>query len=199
MTYFKLDIPRINEEILNYRVYKKKYFDDIISAHRTLSSIQTAWDDINSRYFLENVKKNGNNSLEYFEYLDRLYSELDNFKNNINEICYKQGFVYNSVFLKFDDSELEYCKKYLSNAVYYLNNILNDISSDDFDEEYKNTINNFLYQIRKIRGKIKNLLNDLDSFSKSINNAIESSKLSVNRMEKFEKSFKELDYNLSIK
>ena len=56
-----------------------------------------------------------------------------------------------------------------------------------------------MYQIRKIRTKIKSILNDIDEFSKQINNEIESSQLRVNKIGKFEGDFKLINYNQYIK
>ena len=160
MTYFKLSIPKLNDAISSYKNAKKECLDDIGMAYKCLAYTGSAWDDSNALYFIEKNKKDKYKITEQFEYLDNLYNEINQFKKNIDNICHKYGYKNNSVSLKFDDSDINLCKKYLNNAISYLNICLNNINISDFESDFKylNLVYTLRTEIKNIKASINNLI-----------------------------------------
>lgn len=200
MTYFKLDIPKVNESVSSYKTKKNNCFEDINLVYNGLGYTESAWNDQNAYSFIEKVKKDRYNLNEFFVYLDNLYEEINTFKNNIDDICAKQGYRRNTIIFKFDDSSISLCKEYLNNAVTYLNYALNRIDINDFpdDFEYTNKLYDLRSEIKSIRNSIKNLINDIDKFVSQVNNEIYDSKNRLKRLGTSNFNLKVTDYKWGI-
>lgn len=200
MTYFKLDIPKVNESISAYRENKKNCLDDINTVYSNLGYTESAWNDSNAYNFIEKVKKDKYNLIEYFNYLDRLYEEISQFKSNVNDICKKQDSINNLKILKFDDSEIETCKKYLNDSITLLNDSLNRINISSFDSnfEYIGLLYDLRSEIRIVRNSVKELIENINNFVSSINNEIYDSKYRLKRIGNFDFNLKTADYNWKV-
>lgn len=200
MTYFKLDIPKVNESISRYKESKKDCLDDLGVVYRGLGYTESAWNDINAYAFIERTKKDRYNINEYFNYLDNLYNEVNQFKTNIDSICSKQGYRRNSIILKFDDSEIEMCKRYLTNSITLLNDCLNKINITAFrpDFEYIGLVHELRNEIRLIKNLINELIDNIDSFVNSINNEIYNSKFRMKRIGNYDLNIKKIDYHWKV-
>ena len=200
MTYFKLDIPKVNESISRYKEIKSNCLEDIDLVYRGLGYTESGWNDPNAYTFIEKTKRDKYKIKEYFSYLDNLYNEINQFKTNIDDICNKQGYRRNTLTLKFDDSDIDMCKKYLDNAIILLNNSLNKINISDFklDFEYLNLVYNLRSEIKNIRKSISNLLDDVSTFTNSINHEINNSKFRLKRIANFDFNLKTTDYRWKV-
>ena len=196
MTYFKFDIPKINENISMYKDIKQNCIEDVNLVYRVLGYTESAWNDPSAYAFIEKVKRDKYKLNEYFNYLDRLHGEISQFKENIDNICSKYGYRRNSITLKFDDSELESCKKYLNDAITLLNDCLNKIYPYSY---YKYGCVNSVYtlqeEIKLMKKNINTILKSITDITKSINNEIEDSKFRLKRISGFEYGLKTTDYN----
>lgn len=193
MTYFKLNIPSVNDKVNEYQKYKKSFFNDLENAHKCMSNVREAWQDANSEIFYEKVNENYNSCIYFNEYLDKLYKELNTFKNNIDSICHKFGFSYNSVTLSFDDSSINSCYTYLKNASYYLNEILNNLYTNTFGQENVNLVTTFWYNIRDIEYSIRCILYDLENLVKMINDELQDSRNRVSKIDRSNVKFTSFD------
>ncbi len=200
MTYFKLDIPKVNESISRYKEIKSNCLEDIDLVYRGLGYTESGWNDPNAYTFIEKTKRDKYKIKEYFSYLDNLYNEINQFKTNIDDICNKQGYKRNTLTLKFDDSDIDMCKKYLDNAIILLNNSLNKINISDFklDFEYLNLVYNLRSEIKSINKSVTDLLDNISSFTNSINNEIYNSKYRLKRIANFDFNLKTSDYKWKV-
>ena len=196
MTYFKLDIPKVNESISRYKDIKINCLEDINIAYSGLGYTESAWNDQNAYTFIETIKKDRYKLNEYFSYLDNLYNEINQFKTDIDTICNKQGYRANSIVFKFDDSQIEDCKQYLRDVIPLLNDSLNRININSFsaDFEYINSVYKLRSEIRSAKTMVNNLLADIDNFVNSVNNEIYDSKFRMNKLGKYQFNIKTTDY-----
>ena len=200
MTYFKLDIPKVNESISRYKETKKICLDDINIVYRGLGYTESAWNDPNAYTFIEKTKRDKYKLNEYFNYLDNLYNEINQFKLNIDSLCSKQGYRTNTVLLKFDDNDIEICKRSLNKVINYLNDSLNRIDINDFEItfEYRNLVYNLRNEIKVIKNSINQLIQDISSFVNSINNEIDDSKFRLKRISRYNFDLKVTDYKWKV-
>ncbi len=200
MTYFKLNIPNINNNIDRYRYYKKNILNDLSYVYRGLSYTQNSWNDTNSYSFLDKVKKDKYKLNNYFNYLDGLYTEIETFKNNIDNICYKYGYKRNFTTFKFDDNKINDCKRNLNNIIALMNNSLNYININKFGTDFENI--NLIYtlrnEIKNIKKLTSNLLNTIDNFTRSINNELYNSRFRLTRKKGYEFDLKVSNYNWKL-
>ena len=201
MTYFKINIPKLNESVSRYRNIKNNCLEDLSIVYRGLGYTESAWNDPNAYTFIEKTKKDKYKSQEYFNYLDNLYNEIDQFKNNIDYICSRQGYRRNSIVLKFDDGSVNACKNNLNNSIAYLNDCLNRININDFDSNflYRNSIYNLKSEIKQIRNSIQSLEQEINNFVNSINNELNNSRYRVKRVGSFDLNLKPIEYRWQIK
>lgn len=200
MTYFKLDIPKVNESVSRYKEIKNNCLEDIGIVYRGLGYTESAWNDPNAYTFIEKTKRDKYKISEYFGYIDSLYNEINQFKANIDDLCSKQGYRRSSITLKFDDSDIDECKKYLNNAVILLNDSLNKINITSFkpDFEYINLLYNLRSEIKVIKNSINQLIEDISSFTNSINNEIYNSRFRLKRIGDFDLNLKVTDYKWRV-
>ena len=200
MTYFKLDIPKVSESIVLYNKQKKQCLDDINLIYKSLEYTDSAWNDKNAYVFIEKVKKDKYELDEYFDYLDKLYIQIRQFKDNIDMLCSRQGYSRNSVVFKFDDSSINYCNKYLNNALYYLNSALNNINTNDFPEsfEYMWYVYELINEINSVTNNINSLIQTINDFVKSVNYEISNSKSKLKKINKFNFILKKVNYICNI-
>lgn len=200
MTYFKLDIPKLNESISSYKTTKNDCLEDLGIVYSGLGYTESAWNDPNVYTFIEKIKRDKYKVSEYFNYLDRLYNEINQFKTNIDLICNRHGYRRNSIALKFDDSDIDNCKRYLDIAITYLNDSLNRININDFgvDFEYISLVYNLRSEIKIVRDSIKELKQQINDFVNSINNEIYDSKFRLKRIGKFDFNLKTTEYRWKV-
>ena len=200
MTYFKLNIPKVNESITRYKDTKNNCLEDIGIVYRGLGYTESAWNDPNAYTFIEKTKRDKYKINEYLGYLDSLYNEINQFKLNIDDLCSKHGYRRNSVTLKFDDSDIDACKRYLNNAITLLNDSLNKINISAFkpDFEYINLLYNLRSEIKSIRNSTNQLIQDINNFTNSVNNEIYNSKFRLKRIGNFDLNLKPSDYNWKV-
>ena len=200
MTYFKLDIPKINECISIYNDVKNNCLEDIGTVYNGLGYTESAWNDQNAYIFIEKTKSDKYKVNEYFEYLNSLYDEINQFKTDVDNICSKQGYRRNTVTLKFDDSDIDEVKKYLDNAKYYLNDSLNRISFSDFgiDLECIKLVYNLRNEIKSVKNSINEIIEDINSFVSSINDEIADSKFRLKRISNYDFGLKTIEYKWNI-
>ena len=200
MTYFKLDIPKLSEQIYTYRYLKKASLEDLGFVYSGLGYTESAWNDNNSKLFLDIVKNDKYKVEEYFNYLDSIYDEIDKFKVNIDNICYKQGYKTSSVILKFDDTDMESCRKNLTNAIDYLKTALDNLDITAFPDNFEYM--DLLYELKDGLSdsiKIINTLGtDIANFLKDINNEIEDSKYRMGKISSYDFNLKPLKYTWSM-
>ena len=201
MTYFKLNIPKINENISYYNTYKKNLLEDLNYIYTSLSNTDSCWNDQNAYDFIKQVKKDRYDISEYFNYINNLYGEINKFKTNIDNICYRYGYRKNSITLKFDDSNIELCKKYLNNIIYYLNDAYKKLDVNLFIGNFENMqiIYNLRNEIKKMKSLSQDILDNIDNFSKSINNEIYESKFRIKKLSGYNFKVKPIEYIWSLK
>lgn len=201
MTYFKLNIPRVNENIFNYRKYKSNTLDDLEFTYNLMSNADSAWNDSNAYDFIEQIKKDKYNINEYFDFLDGLYDEIDAFKNFIGNLCSKYGYSKNSSELKFDDSNIENCKKNINNIIYYLNLAYNNLSPYKFIGKFDSLwiIYDLRNEIQRMKLILQTILNNINNFSRSINDELVESKSRVKKKNSFNFNIKPIEYTWSVK
>ena len=200
MTYFKLDIPKINENLSRYNEIKNNCLENIGFIYNGLGYTESAWNDSNAYNFIEKVKSDKYKTNEYFEYLNSLYNEINNFKTNIDNLCSKQGYRKNTITLKFDDNEIEQAKKYLENAKWYLNDCLNKINVSDFEGNFDDLslIYNLRSEIKSVRNTIDNIIEEVKEFVKSVNNEIVDSRVRIKRLGNFDFGLKVSEYKWKV-
>lgn len=200
MTYFKLNIKNINESISNYKKLKKSCLEDINLVYRGLRNTDSGWNDVNSRAFVEKTKTDGYELMEYFDYLDSLFNEINRFKSNIDDICYKQGYNKNSINFKFDNSELNTCKTYLNNSIYLLNECLNSVNAYEFssDFSYKYLIYDLRTEINNIKKSINTMINDITNFNRLIENEINDSKARMKKIGNYDFDLTPIKYTYKV-
>lgn len=198
MTYFKIDIPKLNESVSRYQEIKKECLDDINLVYRGLGYTESAWNDLNAYSFIEKVKKDQCKLNEYFNCLDALYEEIQQFKTNIDSICSKHDYKKNSIILKFDDNDIELVKKYLDNALILLNDSLNKINVVTLDLRYIGLLYNLRIEIKLIKESIIKLKEEISEFVNSVNNEIYDSKFRLKRKGDFDFDLKPTNYTWKI-
>lgn len=196
MTYFKLDIPKVNEAVSRYKNIKKDCVDDINLIYNGFKYTDSAWNDFNSIQFMEKTKKDKYNLTEYMTYIDNLYNEISKFNSNIDSILYKQGCKKGSVFFKFDDSYINECIKYFNMVITLMNDSLDRINITAFkpDFEYLGLVYTLRSEIYSIRSAVTDLINDLNSFVSSINNEINDSRYRMKRIDNYDFNLKTINY-----
>lgn len=196
MTYFKLDIPRLNDLVIKYKNSRKNCVEDLDYIYKGFGYLDSAWNDSNSFIFRDKIRKDRCFLNDYFDYLEEISNEINRFKSNIVNICYENGYKSKSIVIKFDDSEIANCKKYLNNSIEILNDCLNKINVNAFDLnfEYIDLIYELRKEIKAIKSYINKLNSDISSFVCSINREIEDSRIRINKISKPSFKLKPLDY-----
>ena len=70
MSYFKLDIPKLDDAISSYKFNKKNYLEDVNIVYSNLGYTESAWNDPNAYTFIERIKSDKYKLNNYFNYLD---------------------------------------------------------------------------------------------------------------------------------
>lgn len=196
MTYFKIDMPNLKQATKDYKTYKEEYLEDVGYVYSNLGYVESAWNDQNAYAFIDRVKKDKNKIKNYFIYLDNLYEEIKQFRSNLNDIFEQYGHKRNTVVLKFDDSELDDCIKYLNKAISLFDSCLENIKIEYFntDFEYIELVENLIEEIKKYKTITSNIIKNINSLSESLNNEIDNSKFRMKRIEEFNFNLKNVDY-----
>lgn len=197
MAYFKIDIPKLKQQILDYEIKKQACIEDIGYVYSNFVYTESAWNDPNAYTFIDRTKKDKNKIDNYFIYLDNLYKEIKQFKSNLNNIFEQYGYKKNTVCLKFDDSELNNCIGYINKAVSLFNSSLQklEIVYNDIDFEYKKIAKKLIEEIKQLRVNANDVIKNISSFSKSINDEIYYSKIRMKRIEEFNFDLKNINYS----
>ena len=200
MTYLKLSIDKINNNISNYKKAKENFINDTNSMYESLGYIDSAWNDSNSQLFKDKLKSDKSKLYDYFLYLDKLYSEQETFVRKITEICSKNGYRNSALSFKFDDSEISNCMSKLDNAINILDDCLNELTFGLFDLNMgclvfitvtKNSIKN-------LKQRISNLKNSIKSITNSVNNELLESRNRMRKIEKYNFDIKQIEFNSAM-
>lgn len=199
--YFKLNIPQVNESISSYRSNQNNCLEDISYVYNGLKNTDSAWNDANSVFFINKVKKDSYEIHNYIYYLDSLYNEIETFKSNIDNVLSKYGYKRNDVYLKFDDTKINSCKNHLNNIVTLMNNSLNYINISDFNQNFPNInlIYNLRNEINRIKSNTLELLDDISLFSKKISNELIESRYRVKKISDYNLKINLTNYNWKLK
>ena len=199
MANFNLYINRMEENIHDYRKYKKKCLDNIEYSYNVLSNIDGSWVDHNTDVFLKKLEKDKKNVKKYFSYLDKLYNQIEIFKDNIVSILNRYGCNGRINSLSFDNGRCRTCVNYIENSIYYIDQsikkILSIIYPSDFSE--LDLVNEILRNLYDLNNDLHNCKNDISNLSSSISNEISNSRSRVSRIETFNYKFDISSYNWS--
>lgn len=168
MAYFKLDVYKADESIVEFKKYKTNYVEDLELFFGSLDSVESCWNDTNSPVFRDCVRKDKDKVMNYLSSIDLLCNRMENFNDELKKIVSSFGFSSNSCIVKFDDSQIDDCKNKLSNVIYYLNNALYTINNRLLYSNYK--YKNHLYNLRSQLYNAINITNQIKSnFEKYVN------------------------------
>lgn len=195
MTYFKINIPKVNQKIINYRINKKKCDENLQQIYDKIEYMKLKDEYRYLDLFIKKVSEDRNKIEDYQLYLDCLYNEIENFKFNIIDICKRNGYQDESLILKFDDAEILKCKDCLNSSITVLNDSYFDINAQNLESNFENI--NLIIELKNEIYEIKNLLNELIqniiNFSNLINNEVSNSKIRISKIKNYDLNLKPID------
>ncbi len=197
LMYFKINISEINDIIERYKEIKINCLEDINLIYNSLGNTDSAWNDLSAYAFKERIKKDKYSIVECFSRIDNFYNEINLFKSNISNICYKYGCKKNGI-VKYDDNEIISCKRHLSSCLDYLNDCLYRLNSSQFDFEYISYIYELKVQIRNIINFINNLMYDIEKITRLVSNEVVRSKVKINKIDNSIINIPILNYSFKI-
>lgn len=198
MSDFTINISKLNKNIYDYRTNKSVLLNEINNSYNSLQNVDAAWNDDNSIVFIDSLKSDKFKINNYFSELDKLYLEIENFKDGLNYICNKYECKSNSL-LKYNDSKinvlinkLNNINNYISNALYYVN--LCDMSN--FTQRSK--IRQLKNSLKEMKSDINLIINNFKSFQRDMNNMLIDSKHTFAKMKDLEVNIKPLEYTWNL-
>ena len=196
MTQFRLDIPKLNDNIYEYKNYKRACTEDINSIYNSFEEIDAIWIDSNTQTFVDRTQKDENALNEYFNYLDEMYNEIYKFKNDIAKMLDHEGYPGNSSVLQYNSTIIPACKNDLQTVVSCLNEAISCLQQiADFGYYSVPLASAVMSNISALKPKIQELIQDINYVVGSIDNALATSRSSVARIDKVELKLEPTEYS----
>lgn len=185
MAFFKLNIHEINGNVERHVGYLNSLKEQVDLVYNSLIGADAYWNDMNTISFISRVKSDGYKLNDYIIYLNNIYKELLYFSDDVKNTCSKYGYK-NTRTIKFNDTRLSECLRYLNQAIEILNINLKRLNSLTQDVQYVSlsSVYEKISQINKLIGLIDVLKNDLSDFCNSINVCVSDSKIRKSKIEK---------------
>ena len=199
MANFDLYINKIEENIDDYRRYKNKCLDDISYSYGVLENVDASWVDHNTDNFLDKLEKDQKTINEYFSYLDKLYNQIEQFKNDIVSVLHRYGCNGSINSLSFDNARRGTCINYIESSIYYINQSINKILSIVYPADFSklDLVNEILRNLYSLNDDLNNCSNDISNLSNSIFDEISNYRSNVSRIGNFNAKFDISSYNWS--
>ena len=200
MIYFNINFNDLNSSIISYKKNKNMFIEDIKNIYSSLNNVDSGWNDSNSSSYIESLKVDKFKINNYFEELDKLYDQIENFKNNIQNISSKYFCKCNFQKIKYDDNKIDLCIDKLNQIYGYIANAQNYINRCSFDSDFKAR-----YQFNVLKSSVNNMkkdsndiINKLNSLKKSVNNLVYDNKISIKKVSDIELDIKPLKYEWKV-
>lgn len=200
MSYFTINISKLNNSIESYKTTRSDLNDDLSSIYESLKNTDAGWMDNNSVAFM-NVLKNDKFDIDnYLSDMDRLYKQIESFKDDIDTVCSRYGFKKNTVTLKFDGAKIDRILSKLQGVLTYLNNTLQYVEMCNFDSSFSAyyRVKKLKTEIKSIRGLVNNVISEIKKFKKSIDNVISEHQMEFPRVVGFDLNIEPLEYIWSL-
>ena len=200
MISFNINLKNLNKSIENYRNNKKKLLDEINSAYENLKNTDVGWNDANSVVFLEKIKKDKYEINNYFANFDKLYLEIENFKNRFNNIFNNYGYKSNSVKLKFNENYINVVLKKMDNVMNYLSSALYYINLCNFNNDFdmKTQVQNLVKDIKTLNNNITIISSKINTLKRQVNSLLIDSQQSFRNVNAFGLNITTTKYNWSL-
>ena len=199
MTAFKLNIPKLRENISNYKKIIGYCNNDINSVYNNLKNIDSCWNDSTSIAFTEEIKSDKYNLHNYFNNINFLYKQIDVLKSSFENLLAKYRYNKASV-LTYNDEYYEICIQNLKNVISDLDSALSYLNSCNFKatfpEIYK--VYQLRAEIKKIKENINGLINSIALFKNSVDKILSDINSNINKNEDIEFELTEKTYNWKL-
>lgn len=200
MSYFTINISKLNNSIEGYKNTRTDLNDDLSSIYESLKNTDAGWMDNNSVAFM-NVLKNDKFDIDnYLSDMDRLYKQIESFKDDIDTIVNRYGFKKNTVTLKFDGTKIDRILSKLQGTLTYLNNTLYYVDLCNFDSSFSAyyRVKKLKTEIKSIRVLVNNVISEIKKFKKSIDTVILDHQVEFPRVVGFDLNIEPLEYIWSL-
>ena len=196
MTQFRLDIPKLNDNIYEYKNYKKACTDDIDLIYNSFEDIDAIWIDSNTQTFVDRTKKDEIELEKYFNYLDEMYNEIYKFKNDIVKMLDHEGYPGNNSVLQYNSTLIPACKNDLEMVSSCLNEAISSLQYISSLAYYSVPLAQaIISNISALKPKIQELKRDIDYVVENIDNSLVTSRNSVSRIDKAELKIEPTEYS----
>lgn len=185
MAFFRLDVDGINDNVERHVNYSNSLKEQCELVYNSLIGVDSCWRDPNAISFISRIKRDKYNLNDYIIYINKIYKEVKNFSDSIKNACKKYGYG-NTRTIKFDDSRISDCIRYLNQAIDILNNNLRRLNSLKYDVQYA-SLSSVYKEISNIKDTIEmieDLKKDISGFCNLIDDCISDSKSRKSRIEK---------------
>ena len=119
MSNLKLNIKELNESIEGYKNNKENILEDINGVYESLKNVDAGWNDANTVPFINVLKNDKYNIENYFKDMDILYFKIEEFKNQIDNLCVKEGYKKNTSKLKINEEKINLIINKLNKVIKY--------------------------------------------------------------------------------
>ena len=200
MTSFKFDVSKISSNIDNYVSYRDDIISDIGSVYGSLKNTESGWIDNNSSAFVSRVKNDKYIIDNYFDTFDKLYHEIETFRDGIIELLYNYGYDTNGC-LRFDDSYYDAIMLNLGNATDYLNSAqyyLDSCNFTGYDSTVLEYVDSVRKEIKKLKADIGAVINNCTNFKNSVNKIIADLHTSVSKKDALDLDLEVMSYKWKL-
>ena len=200
MTSFSLNVGKVNETINDFVAKKKTVVSDVDSLYDNLKNIDNSWNDTNSLKMIEIVKMDKKNISDFVYQLNCIVSIINDFKNDIYNVCYNEGYKNSKLKLVFDDSQISRCVDKLNSAIDYLADAYSYLGYvDDIDDfRYTYIVRQLKNEIQKQKRIIDSLVDNIQNFISEINEIIDNYNFKLKKYEDLNLNIKKVDYHWKI-
>jgi hypothetical protein len=200
MTSFSLNVGKVNETINDFVAKKKTVVNDVDSLYDNLKNIDNSWNDTNSLKMIEIVKMDKKNISDFVYQLNCIVSIINDFKNDIYNVCYNEGYKNSKLKLVFDDSQISRCVDKLNSAIDYLADAYSYLGYvDDIDDfRYTYIVRQLKNEIQKQKRIIDSLVDNIQNFISEINEIIDNYNFKLKKYEDLNLNIKKVDYHWKI-
>lgn len=199
MTYFNLNVSKLDSSISKYNSSKKNSCSDLKLIYDSLKNTDSAWNGVDADSFIKSVKNDQYKVNNYFDELDLLYKQIENFKISFENLFSRYGFKRGST-IRYDDGYYQNCIKNLNNTITYLNNALYYLNNcnfkSDFPEIYRvYTLRN---EIKKMKNALNEIINSITAFKKAIDKILADSRIAFAKVGNISLNAELLSYNWKL-
>ena len=201
MSFFRLNVDDINENVNKFTGVSKKLIDNKDLVCESLIQIDFSWtDDPLTNIFISNVKNNDIKLDDYIQYLNKLYKEMSNFCTDITYVCNRFNY-RNLRKINFNDNRKDECLRYLNQTIELLNINLQRLKSvkNDIDYLSVSSLNQKIEQINSIIKMINLLKEDISNFCDLVNDCLENSRSRKGHIERIDLNISLMNYESSLK